>query len=339
VEIINSHQKPKVYFHSRYDGETLEGTHLQNASEVLHSLFELCDANRADFSITLDYSAENLKLLETNNIPNENRFLIVREPKQVLPYPHTKKARRDFGSIFYLGTHDGTNSGATAWPYSREFRSSASAFASSTSRDRENKVVAIASWRVSFIRGSLYSLRAKSFSEFEIDTFGRGWEAPPRKKIKEVLAQIVISSGNEFGLARDLAPQIFYKPKNYKGSLESKFQTLQKYKSTLIIENSLDYMSEKVLDAFSAATLPIYCGADLSYFDIPRDLYVSCAPDLKSVANAIGEAREIDYESWRERVLSWMLTKNGLELFDEKLQWERVLKEVRIAMLARTGGN
>jgi hypothetical protein len=329
-----SHEnKPKVYFHSRYDGDTLEGTHLQNAHFALVELFDLCSSSEADFSISLDYSAGNLSLLTSQNITPRRRFLLVREPKQVHPYPHSKKARSDFGSIYFLGTVDEKTDLVQFWPYTREFDATAADFAASTPVAREDKVVAIASWRVSFIRGALYSLRARAFSKLTIDTFGRGWNAPIGQKAKEVIAQVLMAAGNEFGLAKDLAPQIFFKPSNYKGSLASKFETLQGYKATLIIENSTDYMSEKVLDAFASATIPIYCGTSLSRFGIPDDLYINCAPNLESVREAVAEALDVDYASWRERLLSWLLTEEGNELFHEKLQWQRLFAHVRDEMI------
>ncbi len=325
-------QKPRVFFYSRYDGPSLRGTHLQLAHEVLDDLFDLCDVDSADFSISLDYSPENLNLLRAKNIPPENRFLIVREPRQVHPFPHSKRAVMDFGTLQYLGTYDLEHRVARLWPYTREFSSSAHAFASITSSTRQKKIVAISSWRVSFIRGALYSLRAKSFSKLDVDTFGRGWDASLGQKLKEVLAQVFMAAGNEFGLARDFAAQILLKPKHYKGSLESKFETLQKYKATLIIENSTDYMSEKVLDAFASATIPIYCGTDLTRFGVPNDLYVHCSPTIESVAAAASKALEVDYTSWRERLLGWLGSQEGIDLFDEKLQWQKLFQDVKKAM-------
>lgn len=325
--------KPKVYFHSRYDGDTLEGTHLHNAHCALVEVFDLCSPSEAEFSISLDYSAGNLSLLKSQNITPRRRFLVVREPKQVHPYPHSKKARSDFGSIHFLGTVDEKTALVQFWPYTREFDSTAADFAASTPVVRKDKVVAIASWRVSFIRGALYSLRARAFSKLTIDTFGRDWNASIGQKVKEVIAQVLIAAGNEFGLAKDFAPQILFKPSNYKGSLASKFETLQGYKATLIIENSTDYMSEKVLDAFASATIPIYCGTSLSHFGIPDDLYVNCAPNLDSVSDAVTEALDMDYATWRKRLFSWLLTEEGNALFNEKLQWERLFADLRDEMI------
>jgi hypothetical protein len=333
VSLTSKGAKPKVYFHSRYDGETLQDTHLQNAHSALVDIFEICSSSEADFSISLDYSADNLSLLQIQNIPPSRRFLIVREPKQVHPYPYSKRAKRDFGSIYFLGTVDESAARVQFWPYTREFDSPVADFAAKSLDARENQIVAIASWRVSFIRGSLYSLRAKAFSKLPIDTFGRDWTAPIGKKVKEIAAQVLMAAGNEFGLTKDFAPQIFSKPSNYRGSLASKFQTLQRYKATLIIENSTDYMSEKVLDAFACATIPIYCGTSLSSFGIPEDLFVKCAPNIRSVRGAVAKALDLDYSSWRARLLRWLQSEEGRKLFEEKLQWERLFADVRNQMI------
>lgn len=329
--------KPKVYFHSRYDGDSLQGTHLELAHEVLDSLFDLTDSDSAQLSISLDYSKANLQTIENAGIPRDQRYLIVREPKQVHPYPHSSSASRDFGQIYFLGTYDSDDRKTRSWPYTHEFFGAAADFAEATRLDRREKVVAIASWRVSFIADGLYSLRARAFSTLDIDTFGRDWNASLVKKTKEMVAQIAIAFGNEFGIVRDSLPQLFFKPKSYRGSLESKFETLAQYKASLVIENSQDYMSEKVLDSLCAATIPIYCGTDLSKFGIPENLYVSCEPNIESIRAATNLALTMDYFAWRQDLVTWMRSQNGIEILDERIQWMNLFQEIRQNMIMKAG--
>jgi hypothetical protein len=337
VEINKHRQKPRVFFYSRYDGDSLFGTHLQLAHEVLDSLFYLTDSSSADFSISLDYSSANLQTIEDVGIPADRRYLIVREPKQVHPYPHSSKASRDFGQIYVLGTYDSVNKKTRSWPYTRDFHGAVADFAEATSPNRQERVVAIASWRASFIVDGLYSLRARAFSMLDIDTFGRDWEASIGKKLKELVAQVVIVLGNEFGILTDLLPQLILKPRNYRGALESKFETLAQYKASLVIENSQDYMSEKVLDSLSSATIPIYCGADLSKFGIPENLYVRCEANVESITAATNLAMKMDYLAWRQDLLTWLRSPKGIELLDERIQWTNLFEEIRKNMIMKVG--
>jgi hypothetical protein len=336
--MINKHrQKPPVFFYSRYDGASLLGTNLQLAHEVLDSLFSLSDSGSAEFSISLDYSRANLQTIEDEGIPVDRRYLIVREPKQVHPYPHSSKAGRDFGEIYVLGAYDSVSKKTRSWPYTRDFHGTVADFAEATGPNRQERVVAIASWRASFIVGGLYSLRARAFSMLDIDTFGRGWDASIGKKTKELIAQVAIALGNEFGILKDFLPQLLLKPMNYRGALASKFETLAQYKASLVIENSQDYMSEKVLDSLCSATIPIYCGTDLSKFGIPENLYILCEANVESIEAATNLAMQMDYLAWRRNLLAWLRSPEGIELLDERTQWKNLFEEIRQNMIMKVG--
>lgn len=43
-------------------------------------------------------------------------------------------------------------------------------------------------------------------------------------------------------------------------------------------------------------------------------------------------ALDVDYATWRARLLSWLRTTESSELFQEKLQWENLFSEVREKM-------
>ncbi|QGP56138.1 Glycosyltransferase family 10 (fucosyltransferase) [Piscirickettsia salmonis] len=102
----------------------------------------------------------------------------------------------------------------------------------------------------SVIQGELYSERLSTvkFLENNIDGFrfyGAGWEDSKRL--------------------------------SYKGKVESKFETLKKYKFAICFENQRDvkgYITEKIFDCFYALVIPIYWGAvDISAY-IPKECYI-----------------------------------------------------------------
>lgn len=102
-------------------------------------------------------------------------------------------------------------------------------------------IAAVFGAKSSSIKGELYTERLKSFEYFSqkpegFDLFGTGWA----KRTETFLVNA------------------------YKGTVESKINTLRNYKFSICYENSSlyrGYITEKIFDCFAAGTVPIYYGA------------------------------------------------------------------------------
>jgi hypothetical protein len=99
----------------------------------------------------------------------------------------------------------------------------------------------------------LYSNRLKMIKYFEknhseeFDFYGKGWVKSKKKY------------------------------KNYKGEVESKFETYQNYKFALCFENMKEingYVTEKIFDCFVAGIIPIYWGASNIEEYIPKTCFI-----------------------------------------------------------------
>jgi len=139
----------------------------------------------------------------------------------------------------------------------------------------------------------LYSERIKAVKFFsrtnEIDLYGFGWDKRP------------------------FFPYWFYKSalqKVYKGSVESKYQTLSKYNFAMCFENMImrGYITEKIFDCFFAGTIPVYWGA----FDIEKYVLKECFIDVREFKN-YGELRAFlksltksEIESYRENARKYL---------------------------------
>jgi hypothetical protein len=177
---------------------------------------------------------------------------------------------------------------------------------------------------MSFIRGELYSLRRQVVTKSElIDVFGPGWQMSATSKVKKLLAEMLIA------LLAGRLPKIiglrfwFRRPNNYSGLSNDKIETLRKYKYSLVIENSVEFLTEKLFDCFFSSTIPIYVGPPLSLFGIPENLVVQVDPDLESVLNGIKAAENVDYEVWVKSLKSWMgedstkLRWNAIDVYND----------------------
>ena len=150
-------------------------------------------------------------------------------------------------------------------------------------RPRINKMVLINSLKYSFVQGEQYSLRRIMANTFhnEIDVYGLGWN-------QGVINYFRFYSKffrSLFELKKDI--QFAQSPvnpflKNYKGVVDSK-EILGNYQVALIIENSLDYVSEKLFDALIHGVVPIYVGPELSCFSIPDEIAIQCSPNPEEI--------------------------------------------------------
>jgi len=69
---------------------------------------------------------------------------------------------------------------------------------------------------------------------------------------------------------------------------------------TVVVENSPEYLSEKLFDAFLAATLPIYCGPPLRSYGIPDGLAIQVPGNVDHILLAmqsVSEERFVQYQS------------------------------------------
>jgi hypothetical protein len=133
----------------------------------------------------------------------------------------------------------------------------------------------------------LFSERIKAVKFFsrsnEIDLYGFEWDKRP------------------------FFPYWFYKnalQKVYKGSVESKYQTLSKYNFAICFENLImpGFVTEKIFDCFFAGTVPVYWGAP----DIEENVPKECFIDMRNFK---------DYN--KLRLFLKLLTKSEIESYRE----------------------
>jgi hypothetical protein len=256
---------------------------------------------------------------KTPRLATKNGLLIVQEPSVVRPYNAAKKRLAQFSSVIEVGRV--RNGAPTRWPalYLNEF--------DTLSRtDKELRACLIAANKVSVVPGELYSLRrAVIDSSTNIDLFGPGWDSPTSTRIKQVVFEVYIGflamAKPDFGHLKGF----FSRNRQHFGPVEDKLATNSRYKVSVVIENSQEYMSEKLLDAISAASIPVYVGPKVEDFGIPRELIVQVDPAVESVNAGIQKALEMDYAEWVVRCSKW-LNETNLEDWGLENLWKRIHK-------------
>lgn len=233
---------------------------------------------------------------------NQSSILLIQEPGVVWPNNSLQNYISAFNDVIYLGR---ANMGKEimCWPIIWP-----SDIGTNFRMQKINRAVFIASNRLSFLEGELYSLRRMAVRKIEVlDTYGRDWDIGISKRTArlaiEMFSALVRGSSMSFNSARDY----LISPPSTKGAILDKQSVNARYKVSLVIENSIDYMSEKLLEALLAGSIPVYVGPDPSAFGIPEELVLHVEPNLQAIERAIRNALELNYDSWSESAQNWLL--------------------------------
>jgi hypothetical protein len=178
---------------------------------------------------------------------------------------------------------------------------------------------------MSFVKGELYTLRRITAQKSsEIDVWGFDWDMPWFRRATKAFEELLIPLKHGFGIKPSAIKGWFKTPLSLKGTSEDKLSTLASYKYSLVIENSIEYMSEKLFDSLFAGTFPVYVGPNPVDFGIPEMFAIHAKPDIDSIMRAIEQARKVDLDLWRASVLDW-LKSDGVE---QAWSWPFVVQQI-----------
>ena len=270
-------------------------------------------------AICVDWDTSDREFIGWLKNHAEKATLVINEPSVVIPEHSQTKIRRQFNIVIEVGR-----------PYSEPIVPWPQTWASPANQEVNkypNRAVLIQSAKYSFVKGQLYGLRMLvASSDKRIDVFGHGWSESPVRTVGRLALELIRSLRGKARLDLSTLTSAFRKPLNYLGSVDSKISTMNQYKVALVIENSQEYMSEKLFDALFARCIPVYVGAELEPFGIPDSLYVKAAPTKESISEAISFALSMDYESWRSKVDAFLEDPQTREKWDGKSATRRILE-------------
>jgi len=316
----------KILFTGQNAGQGLkdsDSTSLLSVSRSLgHQLCENLD-DGPDVLICVDWSRPARALVKAANRFGVTTVLIIFEPSVVTPAHINSKVRSLFSGVIEVG-RPGLKR-VFKWPQTWD----TSFF---DREERSDRAVAISANKYSFLKGELYSLRAKCYAEIpKVDLYGPDWETPIIRVWQKVLKELQIAVWAAPGrVVFHCLKTLFSPPLEYRGVVPNKLEALSKYRTSLVIENSCEYMSEKLLDCLLAGTLPVYVGPEVEDFGIPGDLVIRCPADSVSVANALDRVDEESYALWKKSARNWILDDDVKSLWDSNAAIEKILEEVEI---------
>jgi hypothetical protein len=88
--------------------------------------------------------------------------------------------------------------------------------------------------------------------------------------------------------------------RNFRGLSEDKFKTMENYSISVVIENSADYVSEKLFDSISSGAITIYVGPDLEKYGISGDSAIQTEASAEEVIKVVRNLQSKTINDQRE---------------------------------------
>lgn len=250
------------------------------------------------------------------------QVLVVQEPRVVLPTNYRWWVR-GFDEIHYLGfieapvsrkSHHGRWPNQTMSPYAK------------THSDGHGTVM-INSNKVSAVPGGLYKLRFQCYQEISgLQLAGWGWKSSRLTKLSIGIKALALAS---IALERPQLSTVLrwvMRPPLQLSTVEDKFSFLRRFRFALVIENSIEYTSEKVFDALLAGIVPIYVGPPLS--PAIENLVVRAQPCVESIKRALEEAEKLDTKVWNQARLEFLNSQEA-KLWDKKVVIQGIWRTIQ----------
>lgn len=288
----------------------------------------ISDRESADVYIAMNHSPKELQCFR--HLPIKNKFLVIFEPKIVRPSSHKMDNRLKY-SRCYVPSRQwvlSSNDFVFNWPQTDP----ESIYTPKPIPATSSKIGFIQTNNFSVIQGEQYSLRRAVLRKLQndIEVSGRGWNGEIFWTSRQILASLVkthdvqISEISIKGLRG-----AYWKYSRSAIPVADKFEFLSKHKFTLVIENSLDYVSEKLIDAVIAGSIPIYVGPSLKDHGFPGDIASSALATADSIAETIKELKSnvsmqerlvyrgkeyLSGDQFKDRINSTVLRNLGLQI-------------------------
>lgn len=165
--------------------------------------------------------------------------------------------------------------------------------------------------KFSAVRRSKYGLRRKVIrlcdsTGIELCVFGKQWSDGKNLEFRRRLYSLKTAMMARSSISlRECFGDLFYKFRTH-GVMDSEGKGLQEFKVSIVIENDLDYVSEKIWKSLYAGSIPVYVGPNLEAFGTLNELVVCASSSPSEILEKIVEAKKMRIIEWRSRVETYL---------------------------------
>jgi len=271
--------------------------------------------------VCVEWCKRDISIARARGIGQLDSVLIRGEPISVHPMSYRKSIGRNFSRIIESGRDPAVNPFAV-----RRYQQLPLTINDNGKQRIFNQVVMMNSNQISFIKGEFYSLRRRCVYEIEeVCLLGRNWNIGTMERVRIATIHLLVCLRALKLPQKSSLVYWFRRPVKAIASPDSKADALHVFGIALVIENSADFLTEKIFDAFANLCIPVYVGPQPSNYGIPEDLFVYADPNIEAIRKAISIAKLIDYDEWKRRTIKWMNSQ------DTQREWSQdaVFRQIR----------
>ena len=308
----------------------------------------------SDLFISINHSNQDYKEFQKSGKKKNQAILIRSEPDVVFPAQYKERILNKYGLVITLGNKekdDGSfyyiqnpysylpnpNSQMARGPDIKDILDSQKfneLFEFDNWQKREIILSLIASNKVSCVRSSNYGLRrdlAVAFPKGFLNIYGELWNSNIRKKLRHRVAVLV------HGILNLTVPNLisiygsfFRKYENYVGPLDDKHVIVRKSKFSLVIENSNEYISEKIFDALINGSIPIYIGPELEKKGIPgEDIAITYEGSPKMLEYKIRNLSNNEVKNYLDSIKKFLNSKDFTNNWINHIVYRKIAEKIQ----------
>ncbi len=297
--------KPSIFIGGKYPNSPMRHRNVnrQTFGDLLKTLGYSISKNPidADIYLSVDYNVKNEEILRARKRADKFNALLRNEPCCVLPEAYSKTALSLNNHIITFGK---PRNGSTCevWP---QFWDENSMRHEIHERNNLSAVIVNAN-KLNLAKSELYTLRRKCIANIDnLDLYGDEWNSPMTARLKVAVIEVLKNP------VRNLVTFSFHSRywfSRWPSAIapEDKNDILKRYKVSLVIENEMTYVSEKLFDVLAAGCIPVYVGPEVSDYGIPNSLVFQAEPNLRSIEKQINLAIESDYQTFQRELAQWL---------------------------------
>ncbi|MEN9954858.1 MAG: hypothetical protein RLZZ41_522 [Actinomycetota bacterium] len=282
----------------------LDPSSLSGAARSLGHVLAISGDEDPDLVVCVDFHKSALPAVRKAKSKKIPTVLVANEPEVVIPEHSQIRILNEFDKVLKVGRPNSPE--ALKWPQTW--------LPIASNKERQDRVVLVNADKWSFVRGQHYWLRAASSSQFtSVDVFGFGWERTAWVRLAHRIFELWRTMASRTWPNFQGVTKILATPLNYMGSVSDKNSAMADYKVALVVENSSEFLTEKLFDAWFAGCIPVYVGPPVEAFGIPRSLVIQVTePTVQGVRDGIDLAMAADREVFLANLREYL--SSGVEV-------------------------
>jgi hypothetical protein len=289
---------------------------------------------RVEYLIAHSHSKRAIREANTNRIKLQNRILVIWEPNVVNEKIRSDRVTRNYGHVFAPSDIWEMNVEITRFKWPQSLTNFMEVDLHSWI-NRENLPAMIQSNKYSIHKNEKYTLRRQVLFTLEKSgktaaLYGNDWNKGLIFNFRSWL-----SSARHVKL-RNWRFRTFKTQINnyidYRGAVENKLFAIAQHRCAVVIENSLDYVSEKLFDAISAGSYVFYVGPKLSDIGLGNLAVQQLSPEASEIATAITRFLEMPPKKQFELMIA---QRESLDEYFEDYDNSKVLRKLAMDCLTK----